>query len=112
MDTGYSGAATFFGGTVARFGLLEGRETTEGKAGGVGGERSVRVGAVEWFEIGGHRIDNPAVRFHDPFFGSFPEDQHVLGAIGLGLLRPFLVVFDYPHKRVALVERTAKNTAD
>ncbi len=91
----------FHGPAVERLKLLEGRESKilrglQGAAGGV----SARVGILEWFELGGERFENVSAMFTTENRGAI-ADPWTLGTIGGGLMGRFVVVFDYPHRRIA-----------
>lgn len=105
LDTGAAGdTVTFHGPTVARLKLLEGRETQDSQAGGVGGVRQVKRGNIAWFELAGRRTENVRATFFTETGGAF-SDSYTAGNIGGQLLKPFHLVFDYPHSRIALVAK-------
>jgi hypothetical protein len=70
----------------------------------VGGDTHTRVGALAWFELGGHRFERPQVMFSQERDGAF-ADPHLTGNLGTAFLQPFRVVFNYPAAAVAFVER-------
>ncbi|UCE60986.1 MAG: retropepsin-like domain-containing protein [Phycisphaerales bacterium] len=104
LDTGANGTVTFHAPAVKRLGLLEGRDTTSGFHGGAGGMKKVRTGTVEWFELAGHRFEEPVVVFGLSDQGA-SSGHRSLGTIGLEFLEPFVVVFNYPDKKIAFVKR-------
>ena len=104
LDTGTPDTVTFHAPAVESLKLLDGRETTSGVQGGAGGMKLVRSGAIEWFELAGHRFEQPVVTFGLSDEGAMSGDLSV-GTIGLKFLEPFVVVFDYPHKRIAFAKR-------
>lgn len=63
-------------------------------------------GHLEWFELAGHRFEHPEVAFSMDTIGP-GADPYVMGNIGLAFLLPFRILFDYPHRRLALVESFA-----
>lgn len=83
---------------------LEGRDTTDGKAGGVGGFVATRVGKLASFRLGGHDFENVPASFALEDKGALAND-YIAGNIGGKLLEPFQLVFDYPHRRIGFVER-------
>ena len=89
---------------MERLKLLEGRETRGTAQGGVGGMSAARAGKLAWFELGGHRFENPVVSFSLAKTGAF-RDEHTLGNIGQAFLRPFRVVFWYQGRKIAFVEK-------
>jgi len=66
----------------------------------VGGALDARVGSLEWFEVGGHRLENPMALFLEPHEGALNE-AHLDGTFGSGILKDMTIVFDYPHRRIA-----------
>jgi hypothetical protein len=97
---GPAGNVTFHGSAVKAYHLLDGRQVARVQAGNL----HLGLGAIPWFELAGHRFERPPVIFA-------LDDEGVLGAvdtlgnIGVEFLRPFRVVFDYPHSRIAFIER-------
>ena len=89
---------------VDRLKLLDGRATTDSLAGGVGGVVKTKKGNLAWFELGGKRIENVAAEFAMESKGAF-ADPYTLGNIGGVLLKPFILVTDYRHNRIAFIER-------
>lgn len=89
---------------VLELGLLEGRETRASAAGGVGGHVPTRDGELASFELGGRRFAPLAAAFAVEDKGAF-SDAYVWGNIGGELLEPFLLVFDYPGRRLGFVPR-------
>lgn len=83
---------------------LEGRETSDGKAGGVGGFVATRVGKLASFRLGGRDFPDLPASFALEDKGAFAND-YIDGNIGGKLLEPFRLVFDYPHRRLGFVER-------
>ncbi len=104
LDTGAGNTVSFHVPAVENLNLLEGRETTETKSGGVGGMRAVRRGTVAWFELGGKRFENVTADFAVEKVGAF-HDAYTLGNIGAKLMRDFELVFDYQRERMGFVER-------
>jgi hypothetical protein len=60
-------------------------------------------GTIAWFEVAGHRFEEPTVRFEPPNTLQMQLPVGLAGIIGQGLMRDFLVVFNYPESKVALV---------
>lgn len=109
IDTGANSSVTMHEPAVRELGLLEGRETTDTKLGGVGGFVAARAGNLAWFDIGGTRIENVHAEFATEAKGAFAE-AHTLGNIGTKVLRSFVIVLDYPHGRIAFVPRGPAKT--
>lgn len=110
LDTGAGGTVTLHAPVVERLGLLEGRTTTGGRAGGIGGVSENRRGPLEWFELGGVRFERPMVEFSKAERGAFADD-YLMGNVGTGLLEAFTVVFDHAHKRIAFVPLAGRKEA-
>jgi hypothetical protein len=105
IDTGAAGdTLTMHFDAVRDLELLEGRHTTPGHAGGVGGQVATREGPCARFELGGHVFEDLQVAFATEDLGAF-ADAYVLGNIGGKLLEPFVLVFDYPGERLGFVPR-------
>ncbi|QDU68258.1 retropepsin-like aspartic protease [Engelhardtia mirabilis] len=105
IDTGDSGSVTFHSPAVRQLGLLEGRETRPAMLGGVGGSAEARSGRLDWFTLGDRRFEDVVTTFTTNEQGAH-ADAASLGTIGSGLLRPFVVVFDYPGERLGLIARS------
>ncbi len=109
LDSGAAGSTVaLHAPTVEKFKLLEGRDTTETLAGGVGGNVSAKSGKLKYFELGGHRTEDIEATFATTAKGAFNSDD-TLGNIGGDLLKPFKIVFDYQNKRIAFVKRDYEN---
>ncbi|HEX6886166.1 MAG TPA: pepsin/retropepsin-like aspartic protease family protein [Planctomycetota bacterium] len=102
LDTGANGTLTFHAPAVRELGLLEGRTLTRGFSGGVGGQAELQSGPLAWFELAGHRFENPTVSFSLAEHGAF-TDRYTLGNVGQEFLAPFRLVLDYPGDRIAFV---------
>ena len=89
---------------VERFKLLDGRTTLPTANGGVGGAAAAQQGVLRDFTLGGRRTENVPATFATEAKGAFAT-PYTLGNIGGGLLRPFTLVMDYQHNRIAFVER-------
>lgn len=105
LDSGAgSESVTFHAPAVEKLKLLEGRETTPTKMGGVGGFVEGRAGKLAWFEIGGKRHENVQVSFATQSKGAF-ANPYVTGNLGGGFIKPFNLILDYQGGRIAYVER-------
>jgi Aspartyl protease len=105
LDTGSTYTVYFLAPFVERNGLLEIRGTSKTKVVRVSGEHDVFTGRISWFEVGGRRFESPSVFFSGPGTPVTEVARRFDGIIGYGLLREFVVVFDYPSARVALLGR-------
>jgi len=92
------------GPTVERFQLLEGRTVERGRATLPGGDMDIALGSVADVIIGGHRFEPLSALFPLESGGAF-DDPYSLGNLGQDCLKPFRAVFDYRHRRIALIER-------
>jgi hypothetical protein len=109
LDSGAPQVAVILNGpTVDRFQLLQGRTVQKERATMPGGEMDIALGAVADVIIGGHRFDPLTALFPLESGGAF-DDPYTLGNLGQECLMPFRVVFDYRHRRIALIDR-AQNT--
>jgi len=109
LDSGAAGSTVaLHAPTVEKFKLLEGRETKNTFAGGVGGNVTAKSGKLKYFELGGHRTDDIEVTFATTAKGAF-NSADTLGNIGGDLLKPFKIVFDYQNKRIAFMKRDNEN---
>lgn len=106
IDTGSPGTVSFTAPAVKRFKLLRGRKTSPFLSIAIGGESSLnRSGTLAWFEIGGQRIEDVEnVDFERSENRKPYNDRAPAGSIGLGLLKEFKVIFDYPHKRIGFIK--------
>src|SRR5262249_14487212 len=102
IDTGAVGTVSFHAPAVEALRLLDRGAITATLSGGAGGSASPPEGVVEWFEAGGHRFGKPCVEFSQATAGTF-TDAYTTGNIGQDFLRPFELVFDFPHDRIAFV---------
>ncbi len=101
VDTGSSGTIIFNSRYTKDRHLLDGRKVVEQTNQGSGGTYKVLAGNLQWLELDGYRFDNAAAEFR--LGGEGFEMEGRSGVIGRPLMRPFVVVFDYQHKRMAFV---------
>jgi len=102
LDTGATGTVTFHTPAVEALKLLEGRKLTPTRSGGVGGTAEAALGTLAWFELAGRRFDSPEVVFSRTKDGAF-ADAYTTGNLGQTFLRPFRIVLDLAHERIAFV---------
>ncbi len=103
IDAGSSGPngvgnVIFHSPTVSELHLLKGRKVDKMNL----GPTRVAMGKVAYFELAGHRFDNPKVVFALDRQGPL-GDEYLEGNIGVDFLKPFHLVLDLPSKRVAFV---------
>jgi hypothetical protein len=96
---GGAGNVIFHAPAVRELGLAGDRPVPRGELGG----QEFAAGRIAWFELAGHRFENPEVLF---FLGeSGPvADAYTTGNIGARFLEPFRVILDYRRNRIALIE--------
>ena len=99
LDTGYVGAVTFYDKFIEDEKLLAGRQVQEETGIGAGGTYKVLTGLIKWFELAGHRFNNPQVEFRV----SGLSREGGAGVVGREFLSAFTIVFDYPERRIAFV---------
>jgi hypothetical protein len=105
LDSGAPQVAVVLNGpTVEHFQLLEGRTVQKERATMPGGEMDIALGLVADVIIGGHRFEPLTALFPLESGGAF-DDPYTLGNLGQECLQPFRVVFDYRHRRIALIDR-------
>lgn len=105
LDTGAAGdTVSFHAPAVEEFSLLDGRQTTAGMAGGVGGMVEMRTGSVTSFTLGGHTFENLPAQFATQRVGAF-ADPYTAGNIGGVVLGNFKLVLDYPQRRIGFIQR-------
>lgn len=104
LDTGASGTLTFHEPAVEKWKLLELEGLQPTSLGGVGGFVQAQRGTIEWFELGGHRHESVSVALSTSGSGVHAQGR-VDGNVGGELLRPFVLVLDYPGRRIAFQKR-------
>jgi hypothetical protein len=104
LDTGAGGTVSFHGPFVEKLKLLEGREVGRVMEGGVGGMQEAKRGKLKYFELAGHRFENPEATFSISKVGAF-HNHWLVGNIGQGFIDPFILTFDYANSRVAFTKR-------
>ena len=105
LDTGAAQSfVTFHVPAVERLELLGERTTSPAMMGGVGGAVPARSGTIEWVELGGQRMEAVPAIFAVESSGAF-ADAYLTGTLGGQLMAPYVLVFDYQHRRLGLVER-------
>lgn len=104
LDTGANGFVTMHAGAVEKWNLLEGRDVTDIKLGGVGGFVKGKAGTLRSIEVGGMRHENVKASFALEKKGSFGNDE-MDGNLGAEMIRPFVLVLDYQHERAAFLRR-------
>ena len=104
LDTGFSGTIDLHPDFIQLHHLLEGRSLQEVLVDTPRGRFHEFEGNIAWFELGGHRFQNPIAGFGLPAMD--PVTGETLGAdgiIGREFLRQFMVVFNYSQRKIAFV---------
>ncbi len=105
LDTGAAQMTiTMHSPTVEKYKMLEDRAVKPTAMGGVGGMVEARTGILRSITLGGRTFDNIVATFALPDKGAM-NDPGTLGNVGGMLLDPFVLVFDYPHQRMAFIPR-------
>lgn len=104
LDTGDGASVTFHAPAVSRYRLLRDRKTTSRTIKALRGSIEYRYGTIKDFELGGHTFTDLAAAFTPKRSGVYLE-RYDAGRIGVGVLRPFRIVLDYPNRRIAMTER-------
>jgi hypothetical protein len=103
LDTGDTSTVSFRPDFVQRHRLLATRDVTTTTRVGVSGASPMWKGTIAWFDVAGHRVETPTVLFEPPTTLDRQLPAGLAGIIGQGLMRDFLVVFNYPASKVAFV---------
>lgn len=106
LDTGANGTVTLHTPFTKQFHLLDGRKTTSAMMGGVGGMMEGQMGRLKWFELGGHRFENPLVVFATGTTGAF-SSRYLAGNIGQEFMMPFDMILDFGGSRVGFLPKPA-----
>ena len=104
LDTGSTEVVHFYAEFMKRHRGLPIRHVGKNRQVRVSGEHETLEGRLAWFELGRHRFDNVSVTFRPPS-DRRAEGVSFDGVVGEGLLREFVVVFNYPESKVAFLRR-------
>jgi hypothetical protein len=94
----------FFPGFIREHALLQNRGVRRVTLTSVRGDAETLAGRIAWFEFAGHRFERPVVQFDLPN-NPPPTQVRLAGIIGRGFLREFVVVFNYPESKIALLPK-------
>ena len=97
---GPAGTVVFHAPAVEEMQLLKDRRVTNAQA----GPNRIALGKIAWFELAGHRFEDPTVLFALDRKGPM-GDEYVEGNLGVDMLKPFRIVLDYPQQRMAFLPR-------
>jgi predicted aspartyl protease len=103
LDTGSSAAVTLSAGAAHAIEVRRrGRMSLRGVSGSVG----ARAGELPWIELAGHRVEDVAVVIAGAGATGDPTPEpHVVGSLGMALLKDFTLTLDYQARRVQLRRR-------
>lgn len=104
LDTGDNGHVVFCAPAVRKWKLLEQRDLTDNKLGGVGGFIAAKSGKLAKLEVAGLTIEDVPASFALEAKGTYAQTDRA-GRLGAGVLRRFILVVDYGHQRMALLAR-------
>jgi predicted aspartyl protease len=113
VDTGDRSSLTLFGPFWRAHGLdtAVGPTVTAMTGFGAGGPIRGIVGRATSFSIGGVEVPAPVTRLSLQKAGAFTRADYA-GSIGMGILKRFVVSFDYPHHRMWLLRSLDFGQAD
>ena len=107
FDTGAGMVAIIHSPAVEKHKLLKGRETRSQPLQGVGGTIDAQMGRLAEFSIGTRTMSNVLTFFVTGKEGAL-VDPYTMGTFGAGILNGDKVIFDYSHRRAALVKKETK----
>jgi hypothetical protein len=102
LDTGAGPLVLFHAPAVDKLALLNDRQTSAMPVAGVGGTIDARIGQLATFSVAGRHLDNVPALFIVGRHGAL-TDPYTTGTFGAALLSPDELIFDYPHRRMAIL---------
>jgi predicted aspartyl protease len=102
MDTGFNGNLRIAPSLARRQKLLVGQTSQRVTIGAIGGEAAGAIAYVGKVSLGGVNFASVPALFSDTWPSASYTDR-VEGLLGLGLLRQFRVIVDWPHDRLFLI---------
>jgi hypothetical protein len=105
LDTGSGSTVRFLPDFVQKHALLDNRAVRQAKSFRVSGESEELAGKLAWFDLAGYRFKEPTVRFMLPNTPQPKRPEGLAGIIGQGLMRAFIVVFNYPESKIAFLRK-------
>ena len=99
IDSGCDGEMCLGHDFVETYRLNEASSGRTGSRSGVGGSVDTQHGVLPQFQIGKLTLDQLPANF---FAEGSPAGEGLAGHIGMGTLRKFKIIFDYPRKRMIL----------
>jgi predicted aspartyl protease len=104
LDTGAGPLVLFHAPAVEKLALLSGRPTSPMPVAGVGGTIDARIGQLVSFSVAGRKVENIPALFIVGRHGAL-TDPYTTGTFGASLLGPDQLIFDYPHRRMAILRQ-------
>jgi len=104
LDTGDHAHVVFDEPAVRKWKLLENRELTDIKLGGVGGFIAAKNGKIAKLEVAGLVLEDVPASFALEAKGAHAQTNRA-GRLGAGVLKRFVLVVDYGRQRMALLAR-------
>jgi len=104
LDTGSNNDIMVNSPFVWGFHLLDGRKQSESAVGGFGGGAESTGGVLEWLNIGGHRFEKLNAVFSLADQGAL-ANPYVFGVAGEPVMKPFNIVYDFGHYRIAFLPK-------
>lgn len=101
LDTGAGAFVLVHSPAVESLNILNDRKTTAMKVGGVGGSVDARFGKLASFEAAGRGFKDVTTLFIVGKEGAL-ADPYTTGTFGGVMFAPATIVFDYPHRRLAI----------
>jgi hypothetical protein len=103
LDTGATDSVILHSPAVKSMKLLVNRQTTKIPVGGVEGSIDAESGKLVWFSAAGVRKENVPALFITGDGGAL-SDPYTAGTFGAAVFDSRKIVFDYPNRRLALIE--------
>jgi hypothetical protein len=101
LDTGCDSGLCLGESFVQKHKLLDHVKTKSDEKFGVGGSIRTESGTIPALRLAGLTVREPQTDF---FVGGSPVDEPLAGHIGMGVLRKYRVIFDYPRRQLILEE--------
>jgi hypothetical protein len=99
LDTGCDSGLCLGSHFVSAHKLLDGAQTRADEKFGVGGSTETRNGTVPALRLGNFEIKDAQTDF---FLAGSPVDEPLAGHLGMGILKRYRVIVDYPRKRLII----------
>ena len=110
LDTGDNQGMTFNEPAVREWKLLDGRDLSDSRLGGVGGFIAAKSGKIARLELGGLKMKDVPAAFALEAKGTHAQAGRA-GKIGAVVLQRFILVIDYGRERIAFQRRAKQKPA-